>query len=117
MIRAMPKVKPWAVLLVPITLVPASVPGRIGERLRGPITSIAVAAALWSPFVVSDPSTLSNLKPTVWLAPDSVLRLLADRGINEVQLEAGATLAGAFLDAGLVDEVLVRRPDESIQAG
>lgn len=37
----------------------------------------------------------------------AVLRLLADRGINEVQLEAGATLAGAFLDAGLVDEVLL----------
>lgn len=38
---------------------------------------------------------------------DAVLRLLADRGINEVQLEAGATLAGAFLDAGLVDEMLL----------
>jgi diaminohydroxyphosphoribosylaminopyrimidine deaminase/5-amino-6-(5-phosphoribosylamino)uracil reductase len=38
---------------------------------------------------------------------DAVLRLLATRGINEVQLEAGATLAGAFLHAGLVDEMLV----------
>ena len=38
---------------------------------------------------------------------DAVLRLLAERGINEIQLEAGATLAGAFLAAGLVDEVLL----------
>ena len=38
---------------------------------------------------------------------DAVLRLLAARGINEVQVEAGATLAGAFLAAGLVDEVLL----------
>jgi len=38
---------------------------------------------------------------------DAVLRLLAERGINEVQLEAGATLAGAFLGAGLVDELLL----------
>jgi diaminohydroxyphosphoribosylaminopyrimidine deaminase/5-amino-6-(5-phosphoribosylamino)uracil reductase len=38
---------------------------------------------------------------------DAVLRLLAERGINEVQLEAGATLAGAFLAAGLVDELLL----------
>lgn len=38
---------------------------------------------------------------------DAVLRLLAARGINEVQLEAGATLAGAFLEAGLVDELLL----------
>ena len=36
-----------------------------------------------------------------------VLRLLGERGINEVQLEAGATLAGAFLSAGLVDELLL----------
>lgn len=38
---------------------------------------------------------------------DAVLRLLAERGVNEIQLEAGATLAGAFLGAGLVDEVLL----------
>lgn len=38
---------------------------------------------------------------------DAVLRLLAARGINEVQVEAGATLAGAFLAAGLVDELLL----------
>jgi diaminohydroxyphosphoribosylaminopyrimidine deaminase / 5-amino-6-(5-phosphoribosylamino)uracil reductase len=36
-----------------------------------------------------------------------VLRLLAERGINEVQVEAGATLAGAFLAEGLVDELLL----------
>ena len=37
----------------------------------------------------------------------AVLKLLAKRGINEVQLEAGATLAGGFLAAGLVDEILL----------
>lgn len=37
----------------------------------------------------------------------AVLQLLAARGISEVQLEAGATLAGAFLAAGLVDELLL----------
>lgn len=38
---------------------------------------------------------------------DAVLKLLAARGVNEIQLEAGATLAGAFLAQGLVDEVLL----------
>lgn len=38
---------------------------------------------------------------------DAVLALLAARGIGEVQVEAGATLAGAFLRAGLVDELLL----------
>jgi diaminohydroxyphosphoribosylaminopyrimidine deaminase/5-amino-6-(5-phosphoribosylamino)uracil reductase len=37
----------------------------------------------------------------------AVLELLAARGINEVQVEAGATLAGAFVAAGLADEVLL----------
>ena len=36
-----------------------------------------------------------------------VLRLLGERGINEVQVEAGATLAGGFLADGLVDELLL----------
>ena len=37
----------------------------------------------------------------------AVLRVLGTRGINEVQVEAGATLAGAFMQQGLVDEVLL----------
>ena len=37
----------------------------------------------------------------------AVLALLAERGVNVVQVEAGATLAGAFLADGLVDEVLL----------
>ncbi len=37
----------------------------------------------------------------------AVLVLLAAQGINEVQVEAGATLSGAFLRAGLVDELLL----------
>jgi diaminohydroxyphosphoribosylaminopyrimidine deaminase/5-amino-6-(5-phosphoribosylamino)uracil reductase len=37
----------------------------------------------------------------------AVLVLLAERGINEIQVEAGATLAAAFLEAGLVDELLL----------
>ena len=37
----------------------------------------------------------------------AVLEELARRDINEVQVETGATLAGAFLHAGLVDELLI----------
>jgi diaminohydroxyphosphoribosylaminopyrimidine deaminase/5-amino-6-(5-phosphoribosylamino)uracil reductase len=38
---------------------------------------------------------------------DAVLALLAEREINEVQVETGATLSGALLRAGLVDELLL----------
>jgi diaminohydroxyphosphoribosylaminopyrimidine deaminase/5-amino-6-(5-phosphoribosylamino)uracil reductase len=37
----------------------------------------------------------------------AVLAQLAQRGIGELQVEAGATLSGAFLRAGLVDELLL----------
>ncbi|MCU0753662.1 MAG: bifunctional diaminohydroxyphosphoribosylaminopyrimidine deaminase/5-amino-6-(5-phosphoribosylamino)uracil reductase RibD [Xanthomonadales bacterium] len=38
---------------------------------------------------------------------DALMQALAARPANEVHVEAGATLAGALLDAGLVDELLV----------
>lgn len=37
----------------------------------------------------------------------AVMKLLAERQINEVQVETGATLAGALLASGLVDELLL----------
>lgn len=36
-----------------------------------------------------------------------VMQVLAQRGINELHVETGATLAGALLTAGLVDELLL----------
>jgi len=38
---------------------------------------------------------------------DAVLRLLAERGVNELQVEAGPTLCGALFARGLVDELLL----------
>ena len=41
------------------------------------------------------------------LDPRAVLQRLNEREINEVLLECGPTLAGAFLRAGLVDELIL----------
>jgi len=38
---------------------------------------------------------------------DAVLCKLAERGFNEVQVEAGATLCGTLIEQGLVDELLI----------
>jgi diaminohydroxyphosphoribosylaminopyrimidine deaminase/5-amino-6-(5-phosphoribosylamino)uracil reductase len=38
---------------------------------------------------------------------EAALRLLGERGLNEVQVEAGPALCGALLRAGLVDELLL----------
>ena len=58
---------------------------------------------------------LQDLGATVAVMPDNkgqvdlpnVLRDLAQRGCNEVLVEAGSTLNGAWLRAGLVDELLL----------
>ena len=52
---------------------------------------------------------LDTAAPTVQLRerdPARALQILADRDIRQVWLEGGPTLAGAFLTAGLVDEVV-----------
>jgi diaminohydroxyphosphoribosylaminopyrimidine deaminase/5-amino-6-(5-phosphoribosylamino)uracil reductase len=41
------------------------------------------------------------------LALEPILRRLAEQSANEVWIEAGARLAGAFVNAGLVDELIV----------
>jgi diaminohydroxyphosphoribosylaminopyrimidine deaminase/5-amino-6-(5-phosphoribosylamino)uracil reductase len=41
------------------------------------------------------------------LQPAAVLELLAQRDINEVLLECGPTVAGSFMGAGLVDELVL----------
>ena len=52
---------------------------------------------------------LDSSAPTVQIRerdPSHALQVLADRGIRQVWLEGGPALAGAFLAAGLVDEVV-----------
>lgn len=49
--------------------------------------------------VVSNENSKVDLK--------ALLRLLAKRGMNDVLLESGATLAGAFFEQGLVDELIL----------
>lgn len=38
---------------------------------------------------------------------DAMMKMLATRGVNELQVEAGSTLSGALVEAGLVDELLL----------
>ena len=60
-------------------------------------------------------SALEKVDATVYVLPDgngqvdlpAMLRDLAQRGCNEVLLEAGSTLNGALLRAGLVDELVL----------
>jgi diaminohydroxyphosphoribosylaminopyrimidine deaminase/5-amino-6-(5-phosphoribosylamino)uracil reductase len=61
----------------------------------------ALGAEIWS---FAPPSHLGEGRE--WIL-QQVLQKLAERGVNEVLVEAGATLAGAFIQAHLVDELIV----------
>jgi diaminohydroxyphosphoribosylaminopyrimidine deaminase/5-amino-6-(5-phosphoribosylamino)uracil reductase len=49
--------------------------------------------------------------------PRFALKALYDRGVRHVLLEGGPTLAGAFLEAGLVDEVVCYLAPKLLGAG
>jgi hypothetical protein len=100
--------KPWGVIFFPLTL--ASRP----RDLRAPIVAGAVAAVAWLPFVIGAPDSLKALRPTVDLAPDSVLALF---GLTDESMPGWlrvAQLIGCLTIALLL--VLRGRP-ESVIAG
>lgn len=66
-------VKPWTVLLLPLAM---RTSGPRHRRLAGPLLGLAIGVAAWAPFVLADRGTVGGMRPTVWTAPDSVLRLV-----------------------------------------
>ncbi|WP_101103019.1 RibD family protein [Macromonas bipunctata] len=65
--------------------------------------ALAVAGAL----VLDTPATTPSPSAHAQVDLPTVLRDLARRGVNELHLEAGARLSGAWLQAGLVNELLL----------
>jgi hypothetical protein len=61
--------KPWGIIFLPLTL--ASRP----RDWRAPVIAAAVAAVAWLPFILGAPDSLKALRPTVNVAPDSVMAL------------------------------------------
>ncbi len=64
--------------------------------------------AAWRPLLAAGAEVaLAPCAANGRLDPLAVLELLAEREINDVLLECGATLAGAFVGCGLVDELVL----------
>lgn len=83
-----------------------------GARLLAPPGAVLVAGAVDA--AVAHPSLTGAGAELISLpGPDgrvdlgSLIRHLGERGVNEIHVEAGATLNGALLAGGWVDEVLV----------
>lgn len=106
-----------------VRLVPtASQPLRVvvDSRLQMPLTSrlLAPPGQVLVATAIADPDRCAGLlalgaQVNELPAEDGHVHLpslmdhLAERGINEVHVEAGATLNGALLEAGLVDELVI----------
>lgn len=67
------------------------------------VIASAVPGAIAGAEVLVLPSVDNPLRVDLTL----LLKTLAERGCNDVLVECGATLAGAFVEAGLVDEIVV----------
>ena len=73
----------------------------------GAAPTLAVTAEDVVPAYGDDVQAFAVRRLGAHLDLSAVLAQLAQRGINEVQVEAGAQLAGGLLKAGLVDELLL----------
>ncbi len=92
--------KPWAIGFLPLVLALPS-----DRRLRALLATLGGAAAVWLPFVVGDPGTLSASQFTISNAADSALRAI---GVQDPGTPSWDRLAQLGL-ALAVGVVLVRR--------
>ncbi len=89
------------------------------SNLRTPLTAklLALPGETVIAYAQGDSAAITKLKnagvtlchlpgPSGQVEPKKVLRYLAEREINEVLIEAGPTLSGRFLSAGLIDELI-----------
>lgn len=74
---------------------------------EAPTLLVADEAVVRDRRVEHDPNILGVPRQGGGLDLNAVLRALGARGIHEVQVEAGPRLTGAFLAAGLADELLL----------
>jgi len=98
-----PFVAPLRVVLDPRGRLPKSA----GLLTDGAAGTLAVHGEDVVPDYADDVAAFAVRRRGTGLDLDAVLAQLAQRGINEVQVEAGATLSGALVAAGRVDELLL----------
>jgi hypothetical protein len=99
--------KPWGVIFLPITLATRS------RDLRAPMIAGIVAAVAWLPFIVGAPDSLRALRPTVNVAPDSVLALF---GVTSDSMPHWLRVAQLIACLGVAGALALRRRPESVIA-
>ncbi len=100
--------KPWGIIFLPLTL--ATRP----RDLRAPLVTALVAATAWLPFIVGAPDSLKALRPTVELAPDSVLAVFGLTNDSMPGWLRVAQLLACLAVASIL--VLSHKPESAIAA-
>jgi Glycosyltransferase family 87 len=99
--------KPWGVIFLPITLATRS------RDLRAPVIAGIVAAIAWLPFIVGAPDSLRALRPTVNVAPDSVLAVF---GVTSDSMPDWLRVAQLIACLGVAGALALRHRPESVIA-
>jgi hypothetical protein len=99
--------KPWGIIFLPLTL--ASRP----RDWRAPFVAGAIAAVVWLPFIVGAPDSLKALRPTVNVAPDSVMALF---GVTTDSMPDWMRIAQLLGCLGVAAVLALRMRPESIIA-
>ena len=90
----------------------------VDSHLRTPISAQILAGGCLIATASTDPTKTAALQAAgaeIVVLPDAegrvdleaLLRHMAERGVNEVHVEAGSRLSGVFLKAGLIDELVL----------
>ncbi|MGZ6962525.1 MAG: glycosyltransferase 87 family protein [Ilumatobacteraceae bacterium] len=88
--------KPWGIIFLPLLLASRR------RDWRAPLIAGVIAAVAWLPFIVGAPDSLKAMRPTVNVAPDSVLALFGVTNdslpgwMRAAQLVAGIAVAAAL---------------------
>ncbi len=99
--------KPWGIIFLPLTLATRR------REWRAPLAAGAIAGAAWLPFVIGAPNSLKAMRPTVNVAPDSVLALL---GVTTDSLPDWMRVAQLIACLGVAALLAFRCRPESIIA-
>ena len=99
--------KPWGVIFLPLTLATRR------RDVRAPIVACAVAGLAWLPFIVGAPDSLKALRPTVHLAPDSVLTIF---GVTDDSIPGWLRVAQLIACIAVASVLVWRNRPESVIA-
>jgi hypothetical protein len=100
--------KPWGVIFMPLTLATRPL-----DR-RAPVVAIAVASLAWLPFIIGAPASMRALRPTVNVAPDSVLALF---GVTTESMPGWMRVAQLMSCLAVASLLVERGRSESVIAG